>query len=502
MNSTANTYAGYLQDDWKVTSRLTFNLGVRYDRFTPIVSAMDRQSSFNRLTGAIEIAGTANLRRDISRPDLNLGGPDYSPDLAKLAQTVTMVDTGKRSMNTQDRADFAPRVGFAYRVLDNDRLVLRTAYGLFYSELYLNSGGLGIGRNYPFKVSQTFNANVTTPNITIDNPFPVGLGAATISPTSIRKNFRSGYVQQYNFGFQYQPLRDLVFDVSYVGSQSRKLDRTMNINQAVLGPGSIASRRPFPTFGNISYLEPAANAFFNSLQVGVQRRYAQGLTLLTAYTWSKSIDDNSGWSGAGDNGQAQDNHNLVRSMRGLSNFDVRHRLAFSYIYELPMGSGKRLMGNAKGIGNWLVSGWEISGITTLQSGSPFTVVSSADISNTGNTGNDRPNLVGEPKLPRGERSVDRWFNTAAFRVPDRGTFGNVGRDTVLGPGLHNWDVSLIKNTRLGEGKNVQFRAEGFNIANHPQFSIPRSDVSSLQFGKIFSTAVFSRQIQLGLKLIY
>ena len=185
----------------------------------------------------------------------------------------------------------------------------------------------------------------------------------------------------------------------------------------------------------------------------------------------------------------------------MSNFDARHRLAVSYIYQLPAGSGQRLLGNARGFANLLVSGWQLAGITTLQSGWPFTVFTSQDISNTGSS-NDRPNLIGDPNLPRDQRSVDRWFNTAAFQLADRGTFGNLGRNTLTAPGINNWDFSLIKNTRISEGKNLQFRAEVFNIANHPQFASPNRDASSAQFGRIFSTAVFSRQIQLGLKLIY
>jgi hypothetical protein len=495
-------FGHFLQDDWKITPRLTLNLGVRYDFSTSIVSASDRQSRFNPDTGVIEIAGTAGVRRDISRPDQNLGGPDYTPDLAELAKTVTMIDTGKRNVNDHDKNDFAPRVGLAYRLLDNDRLVLRTGYGIYYSQLYLNFGGLGIGRNYPFKVFQVFNANPAQPNITIDNPFPVGLGGATITPQSIRTDFRTAYVHQYNFGFQFQTLTDLVFDLSYVGSKSTKLERRPNINQAVLGPGSVASRRPYPGFGSIGYLEPASNAVFNSLQLSAERRYTDGLTLLTAYTWSKSIDDYSGWRSTGDNGVSPNSHDWVGTMRGLSNFDIRHRLVFSYVYELPMGSGKRLLGNAQGIGSFLVSGWQISGITTFQTGPPITVRLSQDISNTGVTGADRPNQIAKAALPRGERTIDRWFNTAAFTVPQSGTFGNAGRGTITGPGQYNWDVSVMKNTLFGDGKNVQFRAEMFNIANHPQFFLPERNASSARFGKIFETALFSRQIQLGLKLIF
>ncbi|MBI4471802.1 MAG: TonB-dependent receptor [Acidobacteria bacterium] len=480
-----NTFAGFVQDDWKVTSRLTLNLGLRYDLLTPIVSAADRMSIFNPQTGAIEIAGNADVRRDISRPDQNLGGPEYDPGLAALAQNVKLVDLGRRNIHKHDHNDFAPRVGLAYRLLGNDRLVFRTGYGIFYSFIDINSGGLRIGRNYPFRVAQTFNANATVPNISIENAFPVGLGAATISPVSGREDYRTGYVHHYNLGFQYQPLPDFVIDLSYVGNKSTKLSLSRNLNQVLPGPGSIASRRPYQGFGNINYSEPADNGHFDSLQLSVQRRYGGGLTLLTAYTWGKSFNT------VDVQGTRQ---------KGVTDLDIRHRLVLSYIYELPLGSGQRLLGNASGIGNWLVSGWQFSGITTFQSGLPVPITTSRDISNTG--GGDRPNLVGDPKLPRSNRNVDGWFNTAAFQLPQAGTFGNVGRDAVIAPGLHNWDVSLVKNMRLAEAKNLQFRAEVFNIANHPQFDFPNGDISSTQFGKIFATTQFSRQIQLGLKFIY
>jgi hypothetical protein len=494
------TFAGFLQDDWKVTPRLTLNLGIRYDLVTPVVSCCDRMSNFNPETGIIEIAGEPSLRRDISRPDLDLGGPDFSPDLATLAQSVAMVNTGKRSVYSLDHNDFAPRIGLAYRILDNDQLVLRTGYGIYYDMLYLNSGGLGVGRNYPFKVIQTFNANATTPNIRIDDPFPVGFGSATVSPRSLREEFRTGYVHQYNFGFQYQPFLDLLVDLKYVGSKSTKLSRSVNINQAVLPSGpndtsSVSSRRPFQGFGSINLSEPAANANFNSLQLRLERRFSDGLTLLGAYTWSKSIDDHSGQRGSGDRNVPLNHHDFNTSMRGLSNFDARHRLVLSYIYELPFGNGS-------GFGNWLINGWQLSGITTFQSGRPLTPNISSDLSRTGNTGGDRPILVGNPVLPRGERTPDRWFNTDAFELPAGGTFGNSGRSIVTGPGINNWDFSLIKNNRFGDNRNLQFRTEIFNLANHPQFAMPNRSANSQQFGKIFETSQFSRQIQFALKILF
>ena len=191
-------------------------------------------------------------------------------------------------------------------------------------------------------------------------------------------------------------------------------------------------------------------------------------------------------------------------MRGLSNFDARHRLVFSYVWELPFGQGHRFGGNASGVGGWFVSGWEISGISTFQSGRPLTVRIRGDNSLTGASTSDRPNLIGNPVLPSSQRSVNQWFNTAAFERPARGTFGNAGRSILIGPGLNNTGFSLIKNSHFGEDLNVQFRAEFFNIVNHPNFDMPNRDFGTAQFGKIFSAEQTqpSRQNQLGFKFIF
>jgi len=492
----STSFSAFLQDDWRVTSRLTLNLGLRYDFATPMITTDNRLSRYNPATNAMEIAGQPSIRRDISRPENTI------PELAALAQTVNLVNLGRRNLYFTDKANFAPRLGLAYRMLGNDRLVLRSGGGIFYNQMSLTNASQG-WTNYPFRVGQTFNANATVPNVHIGDPFPGALATSTISPSSIDTHYPTGYVGQYNFGIQYQPLRDLLVDIGYVGSKSTNLTRSRNINQPPPSQtGSVASRRPHPGYGNISFQEPTANANFNSMQLRIEKRYTQGLTLLGSYTWSKSIDDSSGGSASDGDGAVQNNYDLRHDSRGLSAFDARHRLAVSYVVELPIGHNRRFFGGISGVPGWIVSGWELSGITTHQSGRPFTIKISSDNSNTGSSGSDRPNLVGNPNLSSGERSINRWFNTAAFATPPKGTFGNLGRNTMIGPGLDTSDLSLIKNSRFREGKaNVQFRAEVFNIFNHPNFDFPNSDLSSPRFGQIFS-AEFSRQIQLGLKFVY
>ena len=269
------SYSGYIQDDWKATPRLTFNLGLRYDLNTVVTSTNDRMSVFDPVTGNILIAGNPSARRDISRPDLDIGGPDFSPEIADLSAGVTFVDLGESAVWGGDHNNLGPRFGLAYRLLDNDTLVLRTGYGIFYNLLALNAG-ISPSNNYPFKVDQTFNASTSSPNISIENPFPLGLGRASNAPAGHQGDFRTGYVQHFNFGIQYQPLSDLVFDISYVGSKSTKLDIRRNINQALFGDGPVSSwasrdaRRPFQGFGNITMRESAGLANFRVTQVGIR----------------------------------------------------------------------------------------------------------------------------------------------------------------------------------------------------------------------------------------
>ncbi len=498
-------FGHYLQDDWKITPNLTLNIGVRYDWQTHLVAGNNRFSRYNPATGNIEIAGTASDLRDISRPDNPLS-TNFSPAIQALAQTVTFADLGRRHMTTHDRNDFAPRFGLAYSMFD-DSVVLRAGYGVYFNEYELGAWSRIGNDTYPFKVDQSFNGapRGSAPTIMIADPFPDSLSRATISPKSAQDHLPTMYVQQYNFGLQIQPVSDLMIDVGYVGSKSTHLPEVRNLNQArpcdtrLASCGSIASRRPFQGLGNINHYEGTGLANFNSLQMRVEKRYAQGLTLMGAYTWSKSIDLSSAGASAG-RISIQDHYNIRAGMRGPSGFDARQRLVLSYVIELPFGSGQRFLSNASGIGNWFLSGWELSGINTFQSGRPFTVRLPSDNSGTGARRTDRPNQIADGNLSSG-RTIDRWFNLDAYVMPPRGTFGNAGRNNVVGPGLNNTDFSVIKNSRFGEDMNVQFRAEFFNAFNHPNFDFPNRDFGTRNFGKIF-TAQFSRQIQFGLKFIF
>jgi hypothetical protein len=309
-------------------------------------------------------------------------------------------------------------------------------------------------------------------------------------------------MQHWNFNIERQLWRASVLEVAYVGSKGTKLLTARDINQpqpSVLPPGLPFVPRPDPRFDDIDLLESRANSSYNAMQVRFQQRLTRGFSALASYTWSKSIDDASNFfSSAGDPNFPQNSFN-VAAERGRSNFDVAHRLNVSYSYAFPSRK-------YDGVAGTLFNGWETYGIVTLQTGRPFTVALLSEIDNSG-TGrsilgfgaNDRPNLVGNPELS--DPTTLQWFNTAAFAFPPPGTFGNAGRNILDGPGFQNVNASLLKNTRITERVNLQFRAEAFNLFNHPNFNLPDNFLGSPTFGRITS-ARDPRHIQFGLKLLF
>jgi hypothetical protein len=445
------SYGAYIQDDWKVNQRLTLNLGLRYELNPPLTESHNRMSTFDPASGSIVIAG---------------------------------VNSGGRSVYDWDKNNFAPRIGFAWTPAT--KTVVRGGYGVFYDLLIVGNELGALFFNTPFRTTENYNGSLTN-QVTIADPFPARLlSAGAIAPNAAQRDLRNSYVQQFSFGIQRELSSDLVIEASYVGSRGVKLIRSRNINQALLGTGSINSRRPYPNFGNIAYRESSANSNYHSLQLRAEKRLAHGLSFLSAYTWSKSIDDSSGVpASAATNNNPQNSYDL-RGERGLSEFDTRHRFVFSGIYELPFGK------------NPILRDWQVAGIIALQSGRPITPRISRDVSNTGQL-QDRPNLIGDPKLDDPDPAL--WFNTAAFFVPTTNVFGTAGRNILIGPGYANIDMSLAKVFRFSEQSRLEFRAEVFNLFNHPNFDLPNATADSMQFGKVFSAGP-SRQIQFGLKLAF
>lgn len=458
-------YNFYAHDDFKVTPNLTLNIGLRYEYNQPPVDVHDRGAVFDFESRSLKILGRDGVPRSGVEPDRN---------------------------------NFAPRFGFAWRALGNDKMVIRGGYGIFYDVSILN-GNIFPGFNPPFfSVNQFF----TTPAavLTLDDPFPTGsLVAGVVSPSTLERHFRDGYLQQWSLTVQRQITPNLVFDVGYVGSKGTRLVRQRNANQPLPGTDpNVNARRPIPAFGDISVVESSAASVYHALQLRAEKRFSRGLSFLAAYTWSKSIDDASALFGTRGDGNLAQNHNNLKAERGLSNFDTRHRFSLSYIYELPFGSGRRYLNTAKGISNAILGGWQLTGIVALQSGQPFTPQLSIDNSGTGSL-TDRPNIVGDPEPDN--KGPDQWFDPKAFAIPVAGAFGDAGRNILIGPSFKSFDLGLFKQFQLSEGHRIQLRGEFFNVFNHPNFNLPNRFIDQAAAGKV-ATARTSRQVQLALKYIF
>ncbi|MCA1577544.1 MAG: TonB-dependent receptor [Acidobacteria bacterium] len=468
------SYNFFINDSFRVTPRLTLIGGLRYEYNSPPVDKDDRANVYDVTTRSLVQVGTNGVPRSGFEADKN---------------------------------NFAPRVGVAWTIGDDQLTVLRGGYGVYYDQSPL-APAEALYFNSPFFDNNIFFSLPGLP-LTLNDPFPSFFPfPLPDSALAIQRDLRTGYMQHWNLNVQRQLGERGVIELAYVGSKGTKLLTARDINQpqpSVLPPGLPFAPRPDPRFDDIDLLESRANSNYNALQARFQQRLARGFTALASYTWSKSLDDASNFfSSAGDPNFPQNSYNAAAE-RGRSNFDVRHRLSVSYTYALPFGRGRQFL-DGDNWGSVLLSGWETAGIITVQSGRPFTVALLPEIDNSG-TGrsilgfgaNDRPNLVGNPELSN--PTTGQWFNTGAFAFPAPGTFGNAGRNILDGPGFQNVNVSLMKNTPLGERVNLQFRVEAFNLFNHPNFNLPDNFLGSPTFGRITS-ARDPRHIQFGLKLLF
>jgi hypothetical protein len=457
-----SAFNGYVQDDWKIARRLTFNLGLRWELNTPFQARQNQQSSFSPASGQVIQAGQT-------------GG---DPNLIQY-----------------DFTKFLPRAGFAYSI--SDKTVFRGGYGI-YANAATSFAGIGnLFYNAPMRNPQTFNSSTAAP-LQLSNPFPANVSGGTNAPYGIDHDFSTAYIQQYGLGLQRQVTANLMVDVSYFGSKGTHLPNQININQppaqsAVTATAAVNALRPFPAFGNIIWYQSQGYSNFNSLQAKIEKRYSSGLNLLVSYTYGKSLDDTPGFNGSNSsNAQPQNSRNL-RAEYGPSDFDIRQRVAISAVYQLPFGRGKQLL--TRGIGSALAGGWQLSSIFSANAGRPFTVYYSTNVSNTFNL-RDRPNIVGDANA--GPRSPTQWFNASAISTPPAGSFGNEGRNALTGPRYFNWDATLAREFKLRDRFLIKFRAEFFNVLNHPNFDLPGTTVSGAGYNTLVS-AQDPRQLQLALR---
>jgi Carboxypeptidase regulatory-like domain/TonB dependent receptor len=489
-------YFVFVQDDWKVSRKLTLNLGLRYEFATPPRERDFKWANFDAASGKFITAKSGSLQQE--------------------------------ALINPDRNDFAPRFGFAYSA--TPKTVIRGAYGIFYNHANrLGREGL-LGFNPPFIILANSQIAGGGPLRTTDALFrlqdgiPPGfvdinrVNLATVARKAQDPNQRSPYVQQYNFGIQQELSKDFVLDVSYVGNRALKLPafRNLNPNTYTFNPQGIVIVGPrelnaLGLQGDIQILENLGIANYNSLQVKLERRLSKGLTLLASYSYGKALTDSvdhlstSGVGNGVDVGEykePQNPHNR-RVEYGPSEFDVTHRFVISGVWRLPFGHGQAFGSNWSRPVDLVLGGWEFSPIFTWQGGLPLTINQPQAI-NIGGERRSRPNRIADGTLPSSQRTVDRWFDTSAFQVLTANTpnqiFGNSGVGILRSPGVVNFDFNLAKNFAFTERLGMQFRAEFFNSVNHANLGLP-GVTSGAGFGQIV-TASDARIIQFALKLTF
>jgi hypothetical protein len=509
-------YAGFIQDDIRVTPRLTVNLGLRYEFFGPPSEIHGRLSNFDPEIASSQVPATGSFSGFVMASNFDGSVP------------AGVVKTPNSGMWKPDRKDFSPRVGFALRLSDSPTVVLRGGYGIYYQRLSGQLAAQNIGQP-PFSLIQSLqgaaNAAATlqepfNPLPPPDSAYPIFVPRTPSSALSLRaiaQNVPNPYTQQYNLNVQYEFARDFLLEVGYVGSKTTHSAGCRQFNQALIATpqnpvngettttnGNVANRVPFAGLAGGSFLcGTFFDASYNSLQTSVTRRWSHGLAFRGSYTFSKNLDFTSAAGGLSsiDFYFLGNDQTKPRQSRGLSLFDRAHRLALSFVYEPPeLSMGPRLVRR-------LLSRWQFSGISVLQSGLPITVTDSTAGSVYGNLSfTNLAECTGADPASSGS-VIDRlsgYFNPAAFTNPpvigDGTGFGNCGVGTLRGPSQFNLDLGVQRTFPVTEGSNLQFRAEFFNFTNTPKFGQPVSDrAAGPAFGVIASTVSNPRIVQFALK---
>jgi len=456
----------FVTDDWPVTKNLHITVGLRYELNLPVKDIRGLSRNFNPQTGQLFPAvGEANV-------------PLYNTD----------------------KNNFAPRVGIAWRPFGRSDTSVRAGYGIFYSIPEFNAVTL-FNLNPPLFSTDRF---VTSPTnrLTLENPFPEDLqagGAGTPGLFALNPlTYRDALTQTWNLTIQHEVLPKILLEVGYIGAKTSNLLWNTSINRARPGPGPLQSRRPYPQFGSILFSDSSAISNYNGLEIKVRRSFSTRLYFISSYTFSKAIDQShSGIFGDVANGHAPQDPDNLQAEKGRAPFDMRHRWSFAYGYQLPFRFGS-------GIIDALAGHWQINGIASVESGRPMSVQVPFSTAGTGGEGVTRADRLANGNLPSSQRSVERWFDTGAFAVPQLGTFGNSGRGILDSPGRVNFDFSLFKEfpiSKISESFKVQLRAEAFNLFNTPPLGMPGLFIGTPTFGRITSAGP-GRELQFGLKVLF
>ncbi len=459
-NMVSNYYGGYLADNWRISPKLTLNLGLRYE-FAPYPREIHGRAEFFDFATAQEVIAGHGVRPEIVDPDYN---------------------------------NFAPRVGLAYQVTKNT--VLRAGGGIYYATDNANELQFEIV-GAPFYSSQTLIA--TTPTLSVSNLFPAAGVGASFNPFTLNRRSRTPYVSQWTFDIQHSFGLNNFVEIGYAGNTAQKLPQRYNPDSGTVDPTNtipLSQREPYPQFnGFILFSNNEGWSSYEGLTLRYEYRFHAGLSLLAAYTYQKALDLGN-----------TDDFSMISAQfktfdRGHADYDVPHRFVLSYTYTLPFGHGERFLGNASRLLNAVIGGWQLNGITTFSKGQYQSVTTSKfwpNISPVFNT--SVPNVIGNPTAGQNPRGF--WLNSAAFAYPTLHVEGDAGRNQFEIPGIANWDMSLFKNTNITERLAAQLRFEAFNTFNHTQFGPPNMTWGTPTFGTITSTLEDARRLQLGLRLTF
>lgn len=468
-------YSWYVQDNWRINSKLSLNMGLRNDSITAW------KERHNRLSGFVPTGGGTLVP---------VGNAPFTGDSVLDGRPFQL----------------GPRFGLAYTM--TPKTVIRAGGGIFYSFKSVTSGN-SLAKNAPFSGTLVTTNDVN--NYAAAKPISAGFPAERPDTWPIAgsgfyywpQDSKTSTMYEWNLNIQRELAANMVLSVAYVGGKGTYVDVVgLNINQAYPGPGAVVSRRPYPNLSDSTGVVPWGNSIYNSLQTTFERRMGSA-RFSGAWTWAHSIDDTSGESS---NSPIQNSRDL-RAQRGTSTFDVAHKLSISGTYEMPFGKGRHWLAAAAKPVDLIAGGWQLNAIGTFMTGLPFTPTMQTSNLNTG-SGSQFPNRLASGVLPSEQRSIDRWFDASAFPAPAQYVFGNSGRNILRGPGTKQVDLSLFKSFAIGEKSRFEFRAEAFNISNTPQFNNPNASIGFSGVAKITSAGsptVYqrtSRQIQLALKFYF
>ena len=478
----SSQYGMYIQDDWKVLHNLTLNYGIRYDLQRFHDNPYGTESLFVPSVGKVVVFAK-------SYPATS--NPLYIPDTV-LASTVGLPSSMYAYLGQAD-TNIAPRFGFAYQI--RPKTVLRGAVGQYYNLLPSSYIGTGFS-SIPFTTSVNYTNTTPSPTITMNAPF-VGSASVGANPSVIAQHKTiAPYTEQYNLALEQQLPGGLDFRVGYVGQRTIHQNNhggpgntEPDINYAPPGNTSEQSRRPYQPFSTITEdFDPVYHTTGNSLQVGLHKRFSHGFLINAEYQWIRvlGVENHQNPTAIGD------------SYGNISNITPQ-TLEVSYQYELPFGRGKMLFGTANALTNALIGGWQLGGVTSFQTGQPFSATYTAPGKQVYGASGRANRVPGVPLYPSSKTHTE-WFNTAAFTAPESYTFGNSAYDMLWGPHYRNWDMNLEKNLAITERYRLQLRGEVFNIANHPNFSVPSASFTTpTSFGVVSSVVNENRTVEFATK---